>query len=372
MQFMEMELNDCKSQLVETKKAQDATLKALEMHTTTGSKVDKQQLLEVKEKHLQEKKQLESDFEFIRKKLQKELSESKDIISHLELDLRVKESDWSKEINEIKSQMAITESQREKLEKEIKNIESQKMKIVKEIEERYQNRINNLEKTIEELKNHQGKKKFKKKNINLFNKFIGSEGKDMQMRSEEAIQQLRTFYEAEKERLERRVFEEKEKSDKRYNLMVEEYEERIREEQNNLEEEIENLKDELREHEIQSQNVVQQYEHEMDLRQKTIENLEKMLKESKENLANIQVVHQTNVDTQMQNFNLERGNLSQKLELIKAEIALKDKEIVGLIQKKEQLDETLKKKEDLIEQLQRELAEEKNITHEKFEDMSKR
>ena len=194
----------------------------------------------------------------------------------------------------------------------------------------------------------------------------------MQMRSEEAIQQLRTFYEAEKERLERRVFEEKEKSDKRYNLMVEEYEERIREEQNNLEEEIENLKDELREHEIQSQNVVQQYEHEMDLRQKTIENLEKMLKESKENLANIQVVHQTNVDTQMQNFNLERGNLSQKLELIKAEIALKDKEIVGLIQKKEQLDETLKKKEDLIEQLQRELAEEKNITHEKFEDMSKR
>ena len=194
----------------------------------------------------------------------------------------------------------------------------------------------------------------------------------MQMRSEEAIQQLRTFYEAEKERLERRVLEEKEKSDKRYNLMVEEYEERIREEQNNLEEEIENLKDELREHEIQSQNVVQQYEHEMDLRQKTIENLEKMLKESKENHANIQVVHQNNIDTQLQNFNLERGNLSQKLELIKAEIALKDKEILGLSQKKEQLDENLKKKEDLIEQIQKELVEEKNITHEKFEDMSKR
>ena len=153
---MEMELNDTKSQLVETKKAQDATLKALEMHTTSGSKVDRQQLLEMKEKHLQEKKQIESDFEFIRKKLQKEISESKDIISHLELDMRVKESDWLKESNEIKSQLAVSECQREKLEKEIKIIESQKMKIVKEIEERYQNRVNNLEKTIEELKNHQG------------------------------------------------------------------------------------------------------------------------------------------------------------------------------------------------------------------------
>ena len=57
--------------------------------------------------------------------------------------------------------------------------------------------------------------------------------------------QLRNFYELEKERLENRLIDERDKNTKNYNTLVEEYETRIREEQHSYEDEIESLKDEL-------------------------------------------------------------------------------------------------------------------------------
>lgn len=57
--------------------------------------------------------------------------------------------------------------------------------------------------------------------------------------------QLRNFYELEKERLENRLIDERDKNTKNYNNLVEEYENRIREEQRQYEDEIESLKDDL-------------------------------------------------------------------------------------------------------------------------------
>ena len=57
--------------------------------------------------------------------------------------------------------------------------------------------------------------------------------------------QLRNFYELEKERLENRLIDERDKNTKNYNTLVEEYETRIWEEQRWYEDEIESLKDEL-------------------------------------------------------------------------------------------------------------------------------
>jgi len=57
--------------------------------------------------------------------------------------------------------------------------------------------------------------------------------------------QLRNFYELEKERLENRLIDERDKNTKNYNNLVEEYESRIREEQRAYEDEIDGLKDEL-------------------------------------------------------------------------------------------------------------------------------
>lgn len=60
----------------------------------------------------------------------------------------------------------------------------------------------------------------------------------MQAKSEESLAHLKNFYEQEKDRLERRITEEKEKATKRYNLMVEEYEQRLRDEQNQHEDDM--------------------------------------------------------------------------------------------------------------------------------------
>jgi hypothetical protein len=43
--------------------------------------------------------------------------------------------------------------------------------------------------------------------------------------------QLKVFYESEKERLERRLIDDKERAQKRYNNMVEDYEQKLKEEQ---------------------------------------------------------------------------------------------------------------------------------------------
>jgi len=56
---------------------------------------------------------------------------------------------------------------------------------------------------------------------------------------------LKNFYELEKERIENRLIDEREKSIKNYNNIVEEYENRLRDEQVSYEDEIENLKEEL-------------------------------------------------------------------------------------------------------------------------------
>lgn len=57
---------------------------------------------------------------------------------------------------------------------------------------------------------------------------------------------MKNFYEIERERLERRICEEKEKSDKKFQSSSEEYFSKLREIESNYEEEIETLKDDLR------------------------------------------------------------------------------------------------------------------------------
>lgn len=59
--------------------------------------------------------------------------------------------------------------------------------------------------------------------------------------------QLRNFYEIEKDRMERRISEERENYEQRYQQMIEETEAKQKEESQSYEEEIQMLKDEIRE-----------------------------------------------------------------------------------------------------------------------------
>ena len=80
--------------------------------------------------------------------------------------------------------------------------------------------------------------------------------RDSQSRSESALAQLKEFYEREKEKLECRIADERDRNLKRMQVAQEELEERMREEAIEKEEEIECLQNELREAEQRHQQYV--------------------------------------------------------------------------------------------------------------------
>ena len=110
----------------------------------------------------------------------------------------------------------------------------------------------------------------------------------------------------ERERLERRIVEEKDKYEKRYQQLEEEYEAKLNEMATMHEEEVENLNGDLRENETQNGQLLQQYQHEISLKTQQIENLEKHNQELKENLSNLQNTHNNTFESQIMAFKEER------------------------------------------------------------------
>lgn len=129
--------------------------------------------------------------------------------NELELKIKVLENDYNKDVGSLKEALDQTETARQKLSSDLKSMDSQKLKIIKETEERLGVRIKEMEDAIEENK-----------------KIHSQEIKDMQLKSENSLRQLREFYESEKSRMERKILDDKDKFEKKYSSIVEEYETR--------------------------------------------------------------------------------------------------------------------------------------------------
>jgi chromosome segregation ATPase len=194
------------------------------------------------------------------------------------------------------------------------------------------------------------------------------EVKDVRLKSEEQLAQLRNFYELERDRLEKRILEEKDRNERRFSQFTEEFDLKMKEEQSNYEEEIENLKEELKEQESQSQALIQQYEHELAMRQKTIETLEKYVKETRENLLTLQSTNSSNIEHQIISFEKERKNLLDKVEKISADLSKKEKEYLTVSQQKDYIEHSLRKKEAQLENLRKESLAEKETMNSKLEE----
>ena len=270
IEFLEVQLSEARNQNNETKRAYEAALSCFEGDNQPTGDISRQ-LEELKDNHKMQIKQIETEFETSRKKLSQQVEQLTERNNELELNLQLKSSDLTKEIENMQEELDQSEQQRRYLNEQNKVLEDQKAKLLNEIEERYTQKIRTLESELEDV-----------------NSRIELELQDVNLKNEENLAQLRNFYEIEKERLERRITEEKDRAEKKVANLMEEYESRIREDQNNHEEELDNVKDELREVEIQSATLTQQYERELMLRQQTIDTLERYLKETKESLSNAQ------------------------------------------------------------------------------------
>ncbi len=124
----------------------------------------------------------------------------------------------------------------------------------------------------------------------------------MQERSEESLAQLRNFYEIEKEKLEQRIMEERDKNTRRMAHYQEELEIRMRDDIQEKEEEIECLQNELRESEARHQNYVTQMEHELSLKQQMMETLERQVKESRDRIELLEMSRNSAFEKQIEHF----------------------------------------------------------------------
>jgi hypothetical protein len=172
----------------------------------------------------------------------------------------------------------------------------------------------------------------------------------MQQKSEESLAQLKNFYEIEKERLEHRLAEEKERALKKHTQQQEEFDQRLRDEQQQHEEDIEMLQEELRENERRHQGYTNQIEHENALMCQKIETLEAYLKEKDERLTKEHSMTSSQMEAQLERFNTERKELFSKIELLNQTLTNKDRELTIVKNKFETaIEETDKRKKALEE-----------------------
>jgi chromosome segregation ATPase len=229
------------------------------------------------------------------------------------------------------------------------------LKVYKDIEERFSAKLKSLENQIEEKdRTHE------------------QELKECQEKSETYISQLRSVFEVEKQRLEKRVQDDKDKYERLANSTLEEFEQKLHEEQQAHEDDIEALQDELREKESQNQMDVQQLEHELSLKQQNLETLEKYLKDTKETLNAVQSKHSSAMEQHLDSFNKERKNFMVKIESLGLDLAKGEKEIFSLKQRGEQLEVNMTKKDEVFEAMKKDYAEEKATLVSKLEDVKQR
>lgn len=171
IEFLEVQLTEAKNQHTEIKKAYDATLKCFEGSNSSDNQADAKQIQELKEIHITEIKNLEGEFENIRKRLQGQVETLTEKNNELELKAKCESSDLEKEISNLKEELTSSEELRSQMADQNKFLEQQKAKLLKDTEERFANRIKNLENQVEES-----------------NLRAEREIKDIQIKSEENLQ----------------------------------------------------------------------------------------------------------------------------------------------------------------------------------------
>ena len=143
----------------------------------------------------------------------------------------------------------------------------------------------------------------------------------------------------------------------------------MNDDQGNFEEENENLKEELREQEANYQRLVQSFEHEIALKELSISNQEKQLKELKEQHQSSQAASQAALENQQAAFEQEKREKASKMENLSLEHQKKEKDLIGLLNRREQLENAIRKREGQLEALKNEIGEERKAMAEKLDQM---
>jgi chromosome segregation ATPase len=350
-EFYKLQLGEAKRQLEEAQKSHNTMMKTLQGKSRSGDTQEaNKQLFLMKEEHLNEMKELERGYKEGRDKLSSQLEQTSERASELELKLKLVETNYSKELEGKNEVITTLQGQLNKATQQVKALESQKVNLLEETEKNYKEIIENLEVQAEDKQ-----------------KKYGEDLKEMQRRSEESLTQLKSFYEIEKERLEGRIIEEREKANRVCAQQMEECETRIKEEQQLREEEVEALQKNLSECEEQSRMAIGRLEQELDMQRQNSKAIEIKLKEAKEQFNKLQAINSAALEQQMNSFNEERKGMVDKVEKLSHEITVKERQITSLENKVESMKQDLERNARNTDAWKLEKINEKNSLTEKIE-----
>lgn len=310
IEFLETQLSDLRGQIEENKKIHETSMKAFEGTSNTSNADVSKQLEIIKESHKKEIRQLEGELMNTRKRLNDELSEAINQKDEVEREFQAAKTELEGEISSLSEKLSILTTERDRWLGDSKTAEEAKLRLVKEIEDRCSLKQIDLEREVEELKE-----------VNM------KEIAEITQKREEDFKRIKQFFEDERVRLETKIVEDKEKYEKRMASTIEEYEQKAVKEHQDFEDQIEELQEDLKEAEIQNMALKQHSEQEHLMRQQQFDQIEKQLKDAKDQLRMFQMNANSNYEHAMKEYSEERKVLNAKLDQVKSDLALKEKEI---------------------------------------------
>ena len=353
-EFYEVQLSEAKRQLEEAQKSHENIIKAMELENKNklGQEETNKQILLMKETHLKEIKEIENTYKVTRDRLTSQLDQVSEKANNLELKLKLQETDNAKTIDIKEDSIATLQSQLDKATQQIKALEYQKVKLLDEAEANYKDVIIGLESQMEDQKAK-----------------LQNDLKEVQKRSEESLAQLKTFYEVEKERLEGRIAEERNKAQNLCSQQLEECEAKLKDEQLQRTEEVEALQIELEECAERNREIVGELQQELEMHKQKIKGLEEQLKDSKDQFAKFQSMNSNSIEQQMNSFAEERKGMMEKIEKLSHEITTYERKITTFENKNESMKKDLEHNTKSMNEWKTEKIAEKNALSEKVESL---
>jgi chromosome segregation ATPase len=226
------QIQDLKHQIESNKKVQLNAMEAME--ETSGHRPDvNKQLDEMRETFEQKLKRTNQEFERQKTALSSKINDLTEANDDLNDENQRMGGSYELERSELQSKLEKMTDRVRRVEDENESLGNQKTTGIKALEEALEKRIVDLETELENVKNN-----------------TAVERSQIHHKSEENLKGLKSCYESEKERLERKLIEEKDKHERGYNNMVEDYESRLKNEKASNEEAVENMQEELKNYEV--------------------------------------------------------------------------------------------------------------------------
>lgn len=351
IEFLEQELKDTKKSLEEEKKHQKHLLASMSSMTMESTKDEfSQEIKKMQETHDKELRAKEEIWNVQKTELVQEVNFLKETVEELEIQMKVAQTHKSEKESEMFEEIELLKNEKVRLMEKIKLLNNEYSAFVEETESKAKTKSKELEERSEQL-------------ISYYTR----ENSEIKMKHEEVILQLKKYCEEDKTRMESRVKEERERSEKKYSLMCEDFERRMQEEQDHYESEISNLQQELRELHERTTQELQVLRHKSDFDTQKIETLEKYLNSTKDQISSIQSSQAQALDAHLQAFNNERNTLLDKIERLASDLAGKERENANFTFRIEQAQAKAVLKEKELEELRDQYNRERGLFIERLE-----